>query len=117
MRVTSEGAIVVDDKFVQNVPDVMSRVKSITAQPIRYLLNSHHHANHIGGNGAVMDLGIGIIAHRNVRENIIRNRQPGPPRLAARLELDDIGWAHTVSTATFMRSIVRYRDEVAASRP
>jgi hypothetical protein len=73
VRVTSEGAIVVDDKFVQNVPDVLSRVKSVTTQPIRYLLNSHHHADHIGGNGAVMDLGIEIIAHRNIRENIIRN--------------------------------------------
>ncbi len=81
VRVTSEGAIVVDDKFVQNVPDVLARVKSVTTQPIRYLLNSHHHADHIGGNGAVMDLGIEIIAHRNIRENIIRNKQPGPPRL------------------------------------
>jgi cyclase len=81
VRVTSEGAIVVDDKFVQNVPDVLTRVKSVTMQPMRYLLNSHHHADHIGGNGAVMDLGIEIIAHRNIRENIIRNKQPGPPRL------------------------------------
>ena len=80
VRVTSEGAIVVDDKFVQNVPDVLSRVKSVTTQPIRYLLNSHHHADHIGGNGAVMDLGIEIIAHKNIRENIVRNKQPGAPR-------------------------------------
>ena len=28
-----------------------------------------------------MDFGIEIIAHRNIRENIIRNKQPGPPRL------------------------------------
>jgi hypothetical protein len=33
VRVTSEGAIVVDDKFAQNVPDVMARVKTVTTQP------------------------------------------------------------------------------------
>ena len=81
VRVTSEGVILVDDKFAQNVPDVLDRVKSITTQPIRYLLNTHHHTDHVGGDGEILDRGIEIIAHRNVRENIIRNKQPGAPRL------------------------------------
>ncbi len=55
-------------------------MKSVTTQRIRYLLNSHHDADHIGGNGAVMDRGIEIIEHKNIRENIIRNKQIGPPR-------------------------------------
>jgi cyclase len=81
VRVTSEGLILIDDKFAPNVADVLERVKSVSTLPIRYLLNSHHHMDHIGGNGEVAARGIEIIAHRNIRENIIRNKQPGPPRI------------------------------------
>ena len=81
VRVTSEGVILVDDKFAQNVAEVLDKVKSITPQPIRYLLNSHHHTDHVGGDGEILARGIEIIAHRNVRENIVKNKQPGPPRI------------------------------------
>ena len=81
VRVTPEGVILVDDKFAQNVPEVLEKVRSITAQPIRYLLNSHSHADHIGGDGEILSRGIEIIAHRNIRESILKNKQPGPPRL------------------------------------
>src|SRR5207253_8832753 len=81
VRITSEGVIVVDDKFAPNVPDVLDKVKSVTTQPIRYLLNTHHHMDHIGGDGEMLDRGIEIIAHRNIRDNIIRNKQPGAPRI------------------------------------
>jgi hypothetical protein len=37
-------------------------------------------------------------------------------QLEKQLKLDDLGWAHTVSTLTFMRSIGQYYDEVAAGR-
>jgi glyoxylase-like metal-dependent hydrolase (beta-lactamase superfamily II) len=234
VRVTPEGVILVDDKFAPNVPDVLDKVKSITSQPIKYLLNSHHHTDHVGGDGEILARGIEIIAHRNVRENIVKNKQPGAPRvvfadeasiylggvevqlmylgrghtngdtviyfpdlktvhagdliidgmpvidyanggsavefvktlnrlmaidfdtvipghgrvltkadvrayipkletmnrrmaelvarrvpkdqLQAQLKLDDLGWAHTVSTLTFMRSIGQYFDEIAAVR-
>lgn len=81
VRVTPDGVIVVDDKFAPNVPDVLEKVKSITTQPIKYLLNTHHHTDHIGGNGEILNRGIEVIAHRNIRDNIIKNKQPGPPRI------------------------------------
>jgi len=78
--VTSEGVILVDDKFANHVPDILALVRTITPQPVRYLLNTHHHMDHAGGNEGMIGL-TEIIAHRNVRENFIRNNQPGAPRV------------------------------------
>ena len=50
----------------------------------------------------------------NDRMRELARRKVPDDQLASQLRLDDIGWAHTVSTGTFMRNIVRYRDEVAA---
>jgi cyclase len=81
VRVTPEGVILVDDKFAANVPEVLEKVKSVTTQPIKYLLNTHHHTDHVGGDGEILTRGIEIIAHRNIRENILKNNQPGAPRV------------------------------------
>ncbi len=79
VRVTPEGIILVDDKYPQHAATVLEKVRSISTLPVKYLLNSHHHMDHAGGNGEIRKLGIEIIAHRNIRENFIRNNQPGPP--------------------------------------
>ena len=80
VRVTPEGLIVVDDKYQENVADILEQVKSISSAPIKYLLNTHHHTDHAGGDAIFVNT-TEIIAHRNVRENFLRNRQPGAPRL------------------------------------
>ena len=46
--------------------------------------------------------------------DLVKKRVPRD-QLEQQLKLDDIGWDHTVSTGTFMRSIGRYYDEVAAA--
>ncbi|HBY59135.1 MAG TPA: hypothetical protein DEH78_04895, partial [Solibacterales bacterium] len=38
---TGEGAILVDDKFERNVPEILSNVKKVTELPVRYVLNTH----------------------------------------------------------------------------
>jgi len=78
VRVTSEGLIVVDDKYEENVTEAMKLIKSVSSQPIRYLLNTHHHTDHAGGD-AVFIKTTPIVAHKNVRENFLRNKQPGAP--------------------------------------
>ena len=80
VRVTPEGLIVVDDKYNENVAEVLAQIKSVSAQPIRYLLNTHHHTDHAGGDASFIKT-TEIIAHRNVRENFLRNKQPGAPRV------------------------------------
>jgi glyoxylase-like metal-dependent hydrolase (beta-lactamase superfamily II) len=79
IRVTSEGLIVIDDKFPQHTQDILDKIKSVSALPIKYLLNTHHHADHAGGDANFINL-TEIIAHRNVRENMIKNKQAGAPR-------------------------------------
>src|SRR5881394_909114 len=48
--VTNEGVILVDDKFEQDHDQIVAKVKSVTSQPIKYILSTHHHADHSGGN-------------------------------------------------------------------
>jgi glyoxylase-like metal-dependent hydrolase (beta-lactamase superfamily II) len=80
VRVTSEGLILVDNKYQENVAEILEKVKSISTQPVKYVLNTHHHTDHAGGDATFITT-TEIIAHRNVRENFLRNKQPGAPRV------------------------------------
>ena len=79
--VTGEGVVLVDDMYERNYADIVSRVKTITPQPIRYVLNTHQHDDHAGGNVGALQAGVEVIAHRNVRVNMTRLKQPGTPRI------------------------------------
>jgi len=82
VRVTSEGLIVVDDKFASQAADVFAQVKTVSPLPVKYVLNTHHHGDHASGNAYVRDtLGVSIIAHKNIRENFLRIRQAGEPNI------------------------------------
>lgn len=77
---TDEGVILIDDKFDRNVPEILSKVREITPRPVRYVLNTHHHGDHSGGN-ATLSNGVEIVAHDNVYTNMVKGKQPGPPRI------------------------------------
>ena len=80
IRVTPMGVILIDDKFPRNVDEIKARVRDVTNQPIRYIINTHHHGDHAGGNvGFVND--VEIIAHENARKNMVRGEQEGQPRI------------------------------------
>lgn len=80
VRLTPEGVILVDDKFPQNFADIQRLVRTVTELPVRYVLNTHHHGDHSGGNAQYLPLAE-IIAHRNARENMVRGSQDGLPRV------------------------------------
>ena len=79
-RVTSEGVILIDDKFPQNFNEIQQRVEEVTNQPVRYVLNTHHHGDHSGGNVEYIKF-TEIIAHQNARDNMVRGNQDAPPRV------------------------------------
>jgi glyoxylase-like metal-dependent hydrolase (beta-lactamase superfamily II) len=73
--VTSEGVILVDDMFDRNHADILAQVKSVTDKPIRYVLNTHQHDDHAGGDAKMLPIAE-VIAHRNVRANLSDIKQP-----------------------------------------
>jgi glyoxylase-like metal-dependent hydrolase (beta-lactamase superfamily II) len=80
VRVTDDGVIIVDDKFPYSFDFITEQVSAVTDQPIKYVLNTHHHDDHSGSNADFM-ASAEVIAHKNARANIVRNNQPGAPRV------------------------------------
>jgi len=78
VRVTGDGVILVDDKFPYSFDFITEQVASVTAEPIRYVLNTHHHGDHAGSNADFMPEAR-VIGHRNARANMITNEQGGAP--------------------------------------
>ena len=80
VRVTDDGVIIVDDKFPYSFDFITAQVRNVTDQPIKYVLNTHHHDDHSGSNADFMPTAE-VIAHKNARANIVQNNQPGAPRV------------------------------------
>src|SRR5205814_9904345 len=48
--ITGEGVVLIDDNCDQDHDSIVAKVKSVTAQPIKYIFTTHHHGDHSGGN-------------------------------------------------------------------
>jgi cyclase len=95
--VTDEGVILVDDMFGRDYTAVMEKVRSITDKPVKYVLNSHQHDDHAGGNAKMLLANAEVIAHKNVRSNMLRLNQPGLPRVTFSDEIDvNLGGKETI---------------------
>lgn len=68
--VWDEGVLLVDDKLAPASPQVKAAVAAITPKPIRFVVNSHFHRDHSGGNEALAGDGSVIVAHENVRRRM-----------------------------------------------
>jgi len=72
---TAEGVVLVDDMFDRNHADILAQVKSITDKPLRYVINTHQHDDHAGGDFKMLPLAE-VIAHRNVYANLKDIKRP-----------------------------------------
>jgi glyoxylase-like metal-dependent hydrolase (beta-lactamase superfamily II) len=87
--VWDEGVLLVDDKLAPASADVKAAVAAITQKPIRFVVNSHFHRDHSGGNETMASDGSVIVAHENVRRRMSvdsfiavfgRNSPASPPK-------------------------------------
>ncbi|HWX00421.1 MBL fold metallo-hydrolase [Collimonas sp.] len=80
--ITSEGVLLVDDKFDVDHNGILEQLKKVTDQPIKYVVNTHHHADHSGGNAKMQDMNAIVVATEEARQNMVDGKQPGLPGIA-----------------------------------
>ena len=69
VSVGDDGIVIVDDEFAPLAPKIKEALRGITTKPVKYILNTHYHGDHTGGNEVFGHDGP-IIAHENVRKRL-----------------------------------------------
>ena len=69
VSVGDDGIVIVDDEFAPLAPKIIEALNGITDKPIKFILNTHYHGDHTGGNAVFGRTGT-IIAHDNVRKRL-----------------------------------------------
>ncbi len=72
--VGDKDAVLVDTQFARIVPGLLETLAKITDKPIRFLINTHHHGDHVGGNPLLTGKVQAIIAHANVKTRMIQEQ-------------------------------------------
>lgn len=128
LTVGEDGAAIIDDQFADMAPKIRAAVAMLTDQPVRFVINTHLHGDHTGGNDAFAKAGAVIIAQENVRKRLgtpqinPSTSQPIAPRARAALPVvtfadsatlhfndDDLEFRHLPNAHTETDIIVRFR--------
>ena len=66
----TDGVFMIDDQFAPLTEKIKTAISSFTSGPIRFVINTHWHYDHTGGNENLGEAGAVIIAHENVRKRL-----------------------------------------------
>ncbi len=66
-----DGVVMIDDQFAPASKIIADAIAAIDDRPLRFVVNTHWHGDHTGGNKAFTALGATIVAHDNVRAEMI----------------------------------------------
>jgi len=87
VSVGPDGIVLIDDKFAPLAPKIEAALRSISDQPVRYVINTHYHGDHTDGNTVFGPKSI-VIAHDNTRKRMAAGRgKEQPPAPAAALPI------------------------------
>jgi glyoxylase-like metal-dependent hydrolase (beta-lactamase superfamily II) len=65
-----DAVLVIDSQFKDIAPGIVDQIKSVSNKPIKFLVNTHHHGDHVGGNEVFKQFAM-ILAHDNVRTRML----------------------------------------------
>lgn len=96
-----DGVFLIDDQYAPLTPKIRAAVALISDKPIRFVLNTHWHGDHSGGNENLGGAGALIVAHENVRK-----------RMSVEQFLEAFGWRVPASPEAAL-PVVTYTESVS----
>lgn len=87
LSVGDDGAFVIDNQFAPLSEKILAAIRAVTPKPVRFVVNTHWHGDHTGGNENFGKAGALIVAHDNVRrrmnpaqfKDVVGRTQQAPP--------------------------------------
>lgn len=79
LSIGDDGIIMIDDQFAPLSEKILAAIRSISDAEIRFLINTHVHDDHVGGNEYFGAEGAEILAHENVRIRMMQGIRGNPP--------------------------------------
>jgi glyoxylase-like metal-dependent hydrolase (beta-lactamase superfamily II) len=70
LSVGADAAFLIDDQYAPMTPKIKAAVAALTNKPVKFVLNTHWHGDHTGGNKDLGESGTLIVAHENVRKRM-----------------------------------------------
>jgi len=71
VMVGDEHVVLIDDAMVPTAPALISAVEAIADRPIDFVINTHYHGDHTGGNAQLANDGTLVVAHDNLRKRLL----------------------------------------------
>jgi glyoxylase-like metal-dependent hydrolase (beta-lactamase superfamily II) len=72
--VGEDGAFLIDDQYAPLTDKILAAIAAVTDKPVRFLVNTHWHGDHTGGNENIGKGGTIIVAHDNVRKRLAKGQ-------------------------------------------
>ena len=76
-----DGVIMVDGQYAQMHDKLQAAIATVAQQPVRFLVNTHYHRDHIGGNVPFSKDGAVVVAHENVRKRLAEGTMMAVPEV------------------------------------
>lgn len=80
LAIGTDNAYVIDDQFGPLTEKIQAHIKTLTDKPVKWVLNTHWHGDHAGGNENFANAGAIIVAHENVRKRMSTKQERGGGR-------------------------------------
>lgn len=75
VSVGKDGAYLIDDQYAPLNEKIVAAVRKLTDGPIRFVVNTHWHGDHTGGNELLAQGGTNVVAHDNVRKRLASDQK------------------------------------------